>query len=205
MRILAQAGGTSEDMTQLMHLALLFVGAMVGGLLLLWFVRRMMRAPRRYPDAESILREDLAGFPPAPGTPGPRRLLVSEVPVRLRLVVVAPVGKRTDINADEIEAILNQFLRGLGDLARHDKPRMRLWPPQLSNRGFAPTFHRLVSVPDAPGQPSHWVLLAGQVKAGNWPLLLGLACWADQPTTLGRLSLEPVQWASTVRIGSAEG
>jgi hypothetical protein len=77
---------------------------------------------------------------------------------------------------------------------------VRVWPAPLSNRGFAPTFHRLVARPEADGQLSHWVLAAGPVKAGRWPLLVGFAFWADRPTALGRLTVEEHRWRDTLRI-----
>ena len=44
------------------------------------------------------LREDLTTYPPPPGEPGKQRLTVYHVPVRLRLVVLAPAGKETVIS-----------------------------------------------------------------------------------------------------------
>src|SRR5262245_30831952 len=40
---------------------------------------------------EHNLRERVGEYPPPPGQPGPRQLTVEGVPVRVRLVVVAPV------------------------------------------------------------------------------------------------------------------
>lgn len=97
------------------------------------------------------------------------------------------------------------MVRGLGAVIAEDRPRVRVWPAPLSNRGFAPTFHRLVARPEADGQLSHWALAAGPLKAGRWPLLLGLALYTDVPTALGRLTLEPHQWRDTLRVQSAEG
>ncbi|MBY0522651.1 MAG: hypothetical protein K2R98_04610 [Gemmataceae bacterium] len=204
MTFLAQAPNIFEELTSLTRSTGLILILLIGAVLLLWLLRFYFRAPRQTPDPERVLREDLAAYPAAPGGPGPHRLRIHGEPVRLRLVVVAPVGKQTAILPDEVESILDQVLRGVGAVVQHDRPRVRVWPPQLSNRGFAPTFHRLVSKPDAEGSPSHWVLLAGPAKAGNTPVLLGLACWADESSTLGRLTVEPDRWRETLRIGSAE-
>jgi hypothetical protein len=109
------------------------------------------------------------------------------------------------VNVEGAGPLLEQVVRGLGIIIEEDKPRVRVWPAQLSNRGFGPTFHRLVRRPEADGQLSRWVLVAGQVKAGRWPLLVGLALWTDQPTTLGRLTLETPQWRDILRIQTVEG
>ena len=97
-------------------------------------------------------------------------------PVRVRLVVVAPTGKQQDpITPDDVPELLDDVVRGLGGFVKADKPRVRVWPPQLSVAGFAPTFHRLVESPDAGKQSSRWVKLAGPARTGKRPILLGLA------------------------------
>lgn len=194
------------------HLTLLqefgvWIGLGVAVLVLLIVLRLVMsrlgRKPKRV-DPEAGLREDLADYPPAPGEPGPKRLTVEGVPVRVRLIVVAPAGQQPGVAVDRIEEFLDQLVRGLGPIVQQDRPRVRPWPAHLSLRGFAPTFHRLVMMPDPVGEPSHWVLLAGPVKIGKFTVLLGLAVYADQASTLGRLVLEPEQWARMLRVEKRE-
>ena len=148
------------------------------------------------------LRENLADYPPPTGSPGPRRLLIEGWPARIRLVVIAPVGKENPIAVSDVAPILDQMFRGLGEVLKNDQPLIRIWPPQLSSQGFAPTFHRLVHKPEPEGQPSHWVLVAGQTPSRPRPLLLGLALWADEANTLGRLTLEPGQWLGVLSVRS---
>ena len=154
---------------------LLYGGAAAGVLLLLLIVAALMRrGGKKKVDPEGGLGEDLSEYPP-PGKSGPHRLTVHGRPVRLRLVVVAPVGKRRIAEGGEVEALLDQVLRGLGQVARQDRPRVRVWPPQLSQQGFAPTFFRRTQCPDRDGKPSHWLLAAGPARAGGgrccsaWP------------------------------------
>jgi hypothetical protein len=150
--------------------------------------------------AVASLKEVLADYPPPPSQAGPRRLTVEGMPVRLRLVVVAPVGKEHPVRADEVEDLLEATLRGLKGIVLEDRPRIRVWPPQLSKQGFAPTFHRETEKPEAEGRPSRWVLVAGPAAAGRRPILLGLALWADAPNTLGRLTLDTTRWGEVLRI-----
>jgi hypothetical protein len=131
-------------------------------------------------------------------------LTIESWPVRLRLVVVAPAGKSSDIDAGAVEALLEQVVRGLGAFVKEDKPRIRVWPPQLSKEGFAPTFHRLTHSPDAAGQPSRWILLAGPTPARPRSFLLGLALWADEPTPVSRASVEADRWVDLLRIKTVE-
>ena len=151
-------------------------------------------------DPESGLNEDLSEYPPAPGKPGPRRLTVHGRPVRLRLVVVAPVGKRTIAEGGAVEALLDEVLRGLGQVAQQDRPRIRVWPPQLSQQGFAPTFFRRTQCPDRAGKPSHWVLAAGPARAGGRPVLLGLAMWGDDKAPMEQKILSETEWDEALQM-----
>jgi hypothetical protein len=156
---------------------------------------------RPHPDLEKGQREDLAEFPPPPATAAGRRLEVNGVPVRLRLVVVAPAGKQqAPVTPDDVPELLDDVLRGLGGFVRADKPRVKVWPPQLSVAGFAPTFHRLVESPDAEGKPSRWVKLAGPARTGKRPILLGLAMLADEPCKLGDVHVETTEWGELLQV-----
>jgi hypothetical protein len=175
------------------------IGAVLGVLFLAFVLSRVLRG-RRPVDHEDGLREDLAEYPPPPGKPGPRRLLVEGVPARIRLVVLAPVGKQAQVDAAKAEPLLEHVFRGLGEIARQDKPRVRVWPPQLSHQGFAVTFQRLTQKPDPDGRPSRWVLLAGQARLGAHSILLGMALLADEKTSIGRRTLGPEEWPGVLRI-----
>ena len=151
------------------------------------------------------LREDLSDYPPPAGAPGKQRLTVYHVPVRIRLVVLAPAGKELEIEASQAEDLLNRVIPGLGGVAAHDRPRIRVWPPQLSQQGFATAFFRHTITGTKEGQPSPWILVAGRSQFTQPTVLLGLALWAEEPNTLGRLSLEPHQWLDVLRIKEISG
>jgi hypothetical protein len=178
-------------------------------LLLLWaLISRLAGAlfgRKRRPEPDTALEENLAEYPPPVGTPGPRRLTVDGLPARLRLVVLAPIGRERPVDVSGLEALLDQVVRGLGGVGMKDRPRVRVWPPQLSNQAFAPTFHRKVRTPDREGRPSRWVLVAGPARAGGQgQVLLGLALLADEPNTLGKVTVQPGQWADTLRVQTVD-
>lgn len=179
-----------------------WVIVLVAALIVLLIVRGLLRSlfgGKAGPAQErGVDSEDLASYPPPPA--GSKRVLVEGVPARLRLVIVATVGKQSAIDPAAVEGLLDQFLRGLGALAKQDRPRVRVWPSQLSSQGFGPTFHRQVQRPEPDGKPSRWILVAGQTPPRPRPLLLGLALWADEPNSVGRLTLKPEQWAEVVRV-----
>jgi hypothetical protein len=177
-------------------LVVLILLGLIGGLFRRVFGKRKA-APE---DWAKKLREDLSSYPPPASPPGKNRLTVYHVPVRIRLVVLAPAGKETEIGSSQAEALLNRVIPGLGNAASHDRPRVRVWPPQLSQQGFATAFFRHTITGTKEGQPSPWVLVAGRSQFNSPALLLGLALWADQPNNLGHVSLEPHQWLDVLRI-----
>ncbi len=179
-------------------LAVLFLLALLRGLWRLVFGRRKKDA-----DWDRGLREDLGQCPLPVSPPADRRLTVYHLPVRLRLVVVASAGKEDVIDATAVEQLLDLVVPGLSEVARHDRPRVRVWPPQPSHHGFGMVFHRCTQKPEPDGSPSRWVLLAGGAQAGRRPVLLGLGLWADEPNALGRLTLERHQWLDLLRLRGA--
>lgn len=178
----------------------LFYSAVGGGLLLLLLFILWLRRGRSAPvDPQAGLVERLADYPPA--GPGPQRLFLHGQPLRLRLVVLAPLGKRALPADGAVEPLLDQVLRGLGDVARQDRPRIRLWPAQLSHQGFAPTFFRLTQRPEPAGKPSPWVLVAGPVRAGSHQFVMGLALWSEEAVKLDNVPLQAHQWMEFFRVG----
>src|SRR5947208_267417 len=73
---------------------LLLVGAAAAGLLFLLLVAFLLLRGKGGRNPESGLAEDLSTYPPPPKDLGTYRVTVMTQPGRLRLVVVAPVGKK---------------------------------------------------------------------------------------------------------------
>src|SRR5262245_26527422 len=164
-------------------------------------VRSLLRGmARKEKDPQDALRENLGEYPAAPARTGSRTLLVESVPARLRLVVVAPQTRSQTVTAQQAEPLLELVVKGLGNVAMSDKPRVRVWPHQLSVEGFGNSFHRLVSRPEREHLPSRWVLYAGQARAGKQMILLGLALQTDDATTLGRRTVGPDQWTQLLTV-----
>jgi hypothetical protein len=174
------------------------VGAIVLLLVLLFVVRMLFggKAKRKVPSLE----EHLGTYPPLTSSGGDRRLTVEGVPVRLRLVVLAPAGKQSELEPENVEGTLERVLPGLGQICKYDKPRVRIWPMQLSYQGFTKHFHRNTFVPEGEGELSPWVVVAGRAKLGKNQVMVGLALQAFKPTTVGRLTLEAHEWESKLRV-----
>jgi hypothetical protein len=127
---------------------------------------------------------------------------VHGLPVRLRLIVAAPLGYEAgDILLDEVEALLNYLVPGLSQMLEADRPRIRTWPTQFSSQGFVAAFLRHTLTPDPERQLSRWVLVIGKALMEHRPVAVGLVLLADQENLLGRITLEhPHQWLEALRI-----
>jgi hypothetical protein len=82
-----------------------------------------------------------------------------------------------------------------------DKPRVRIWPGQLSQQGFAMAFHRHLRHPEPDARTSPWISVAGKIQFEGETLMLGLVFWTAEKTTLGQMTLEPHQWRDILRLG----
>src|SRR5262245_52403610 len=194
----SQAEDVLKPLQENWILVAVVIGLLVAALVLLKIARSRKKEP---PDLEKALREDLKNYPPAPTVADMRQLSINGIPGRLRLVVMAPTGKtQENIMPDHVAELLNNVVRGLGAFVTSDKPRIKVWPPQLSISGFAPTFHRLVESPDAVDRPSRWVKLAGPARTGKRPILLGLAIYADEPCQLGDVNVETTEWGELLEV-----
>jgi len=164
-------------------------------------IKRMV-TPKQPDRTELRLVENLADLPPVTTPPGPAQLCWYHVPGRVRLIVLAPLGRDEKIDAGNIYKLLDRMVPGLGTAAKHDEPTVRLWPNQLSDQGFSSVFHRCTPRPEREGQESRWIVLAGKTQIGKQPYLLGLAMLADQPVVQERVTLQPMQWMDLLRIKS---
>ena len=118
----------------------------------------------------------------------------------MRLVVVAPAGNDAEVDIEEVQAMLERVLPGLSDICQGDRPRIKVWPRQLSYEGFAKLFRRNMMTPEGEGEPSRWILLGGRAKLGKQQIMLGLGLQAAKPTTVGRRTVDAHEWPTVLRV-----
>jgi hypothetical protein len=180
------------------------IALLVGAALLRRLWRKLFGGRKEPADWDERHREVLSECPLPVRPPAPHVLTVYHLPVRLRLVILAPAGKEVEVDATAVEKLLDKLLPGLGAVAANDKPKIRVWPPQLSTQGFVHAFHRCTVRPEPDGEASRWILAAGRTQVGRQPVLLGLGLWAEEPNTIGRVNLEPHQWRDVLRLRAPE-
>jgi hypothetical protein len=186
---------------------ILLIGVVSAGLLavllLLIVLRRVLRrpepAPQLPPDERFI---DLGQF----DLLGPRgelpRAEVYGVPVRIALVVLAPVGRDgVAPDAGQFNDILEQLVPGFLAVTSQDKPLMKIWPGQLSAQGFTNAFFNNVPLPGDRGKGTPWCALSGRFSALGQSYLAGLVCCAAQSNGLGQYGIQHEgQWNDVLRV-----
>jgi hypothetical protein len=179
---------------------ILGIAALILLLILLRILKSLAPRKKKIEPVEPDLKENLATYPPPTPSTGDRQLRVEGVPVRLRLVVVAPAGQDADVDINEVEAMLERVLPGLGDICKGDRPRIKVWPRQLSYEGFAKHFQQNMITPESTGDLSRWIILGGRAKLAKQQIMLGMALLAVKPTTVGRRTVEAHEWPTVLRV-----
>jgi hypothetical protein len=167
-------------------------GAVVGLGLILLLMRRRPEKPVR-----GDHRENLSEYPAPPPVASCQLYYLNE-PVRVRMLILAPLGRRE--LPEDVEGLLDRAVRGLGEVLHQDRPAWRTWPPQLSWKGFLPTFTRYVQLPNHEGEPSQYQLVAGQIRLGGQMVVLGLVLMGDEAFHRETRLLEAHQWVEQMRV-----
>ena len=185
------------------------VAAIVLLLLIVGVVDRLWRKVfrrRHRPEATAPgPEEDLSRLPPPLLPPCERQFAIYHVPARVRLVVAAAAGAGRDLDEKRVKKHLERIWPGVREVLIADKPQVRIWPPQLSQQGFAMSFHRHLLRPESPAQASPWTSVSGKIQFEGETLMLGLVLLTGEKTTFGQLTLEPHQWRDVIRLGPAAG
>jgi hypothetical protein len=176
------------------------IGAVIVLMLLLAVVRFLFGGRGKKTKDDGKLAENLADYPELKKTSGDRQLRAEGVPVRMRLVVMAPAGTAWDLEMDEVPAILEKVIPGLGEIYKYDKPRIKIWPTQVSYQGFANHFHKNMKTGGEEGEQTRWVLVAGRIKVGKKQYMLGVALQSIKPNTIGRQIVDSHEWATILKV-----
>ena len=128
-------------------------------------------------------------------------LKVHNLPARLGVVVLAPLGRLDLPDDEEIPNILDGLVPGLGKFVADDTPIVRTWPNQVSVGGFANNLalHMQVGGKDLTETP--WCLVAGKTKRPDGLLMVTLALAAEASNRLGVVRLDDEsQWMQAIQV-----
>lgn len=166
-------------------------------------LRRLLRRPQsETPNdlaVETIDISELADL-------GPPDAMVSldyyHVPVRLALLVLAPVGRDGSLPASEqLPELIDQLVPGLMKILPAHQPLFRRWPPQLSSEGFTKAFFSHVSIPGDRGKGTPWCSIAGKFETEDAQYLAGIVCRASTRNSLSQIFVDhPGKWLDVLRV-----
>jgi hypothetical protein len=178
------------------------VGLML--VLLVWLVvgrwlRRSRDAATEPLSVETIDVSELADSGPVEGS---EHLTFYHVPVRLALLVLAPVGREGRLpDSDQLPELVDQLVPGLMRVLQSDRPQFRRWPAQLSSEGFTKAFFGHVRLPGDRGRGTPWCSIAGKFETEDRPYLAGLVCRAATRNSLSQVAVEHAgKWLDVLRV-----
>jgi hypothetical protein len=171
------------------------------GRLVYMLLGTLARRKRRAVESPVAPEIDLAALAPTgPPATGPA-LHAYNVPMRLVVLVLAPVGRGSALPAaDQLPQIVDQIVPGLFEVAQAHQARIKLWPPQLSAQGFAAALFANLPLPGHRGKGTPWCEISGRFATGEQSYLAGVVLRAGAPNSLGQITLaHEAQWLEIMR------
>lgn len=179
----------------------------VGAVIALSLVRRLLRRRKKSKgalpaeltvDVAELCRAGTAQGPPATGP----MLEFYNLPVRLVAVVIAPVGRlREPPGQDDLTEIIDCILPGLDQVYAAHRPAVRIWPRQVSVRGFAHSFFTNVKLPHPREKKNPWSMVAGLFKVDDQPMMAGLVLQTEKPNRHAQYVMQREEdWLGILRI-----
>lgn len=191
--------------------AIHWVMASVGAVLFLVVGRGLLRLLFRRKQEATVEERDYSidvGQLASEGSPsrGPQ-LEFYGTPVRLAVLVLAPLGREGELPAtQDLGELLNELVPELKLVIDAQTPIFRRWPAQLSAHGFVSLFAKNVRLPGDRGRGTPWVSVAGKFVATKAQYLVGMVLCGGQPNSYTAKAIEhPGDWATMLRVRSARG
>ena len=184
----------------------------VGGAILLclatmlFLILRLFRKrPIAAPDRKHELAIDVAALPTGPPPKDGPQLEFYGTPVRLAVMVLAPVGRGVDVPAPaDLAMTVENLIPGLQEIVAGHETQVIIWPNQLSSHGFLQAFFNLAALPGDHGKGTPWCSAAGKFEGGGQQFLAGLICCAAGPNSLGEMTVDkPGLWLTVLRVRNA--
>lgn len=193
-------------MTELLEQYGLTLAVVAGAVVVLWLaflgIRRWRRGRQPAADQKNLVAIDVADLathgPPSRGA----QLTCYGEPIRLAVLVIAPVGRDTALPPnDDLPGLVEEIVPGMMQIVIRDQPQFHRWPPQLSVHGFVQAFFSRVPLPGSRGKGTPWCSVVGRCEHDGEGFLLGLVLCASRPIHLGQIEIESAgKWLDVLRI-----
>ena len=184
---------------QMILIGIAVFAAILAIALLRRLLRRSQGEPRDQLGFETIDISELADLGPPDA---PVSIEYYHVPVRLALLVLAPVGRDGTLpESDQMPELIDQLVPGLMKILPAHQPLFRRWPPQLSSEGFTKAFFSHVKLPGDKGKGTPWCSIAGKFETENTQYLAGIVCRASARNSLSQITVDqPGKWLDVLRV-----
>lgn len=195
LALLAQ-GGPPEPAAPLRPV---WIAALLAAAVYAWQTLRGRRSPASVELPAPLDLSQLARTAPRANAP---RVCVLGAPVQLVLCVLAPAGRATGLpGPEQIPALVGELAPGLSDALLPHGTHVHVWPPQLSERGFARAFGAALRLPRDPAERARWILLTGRLQSAHGGLLAGLACLAAVPQRTTQIAVaHESEWRRMIEV-----
>ena len=164
-------------------------------------LRSSHRRKQRDGDQQVNLTIAIDQLPILPVIEEPFRMEIYGSPVRVRALVLAPIGRGQSLpNKEHLGNILNHFIPNFTKILELHQPIYRQWPEQLSSTGFLQSFFNNLAIPNK-GQGTVWCSIAGKIEVVGSNYLIGLVCNTTAPNSLSQITVQHAgQWLDILRV-----
>ena len=173
---------------------------------LMLIIRRLRRRADRQLGTQQDAGVDIALLD-AEGPPeGYPRLEFYGTPVRLKVMVVAPCGRGSELPPpDLLPGLMERLIPGLTSVVAVHQPIVRRWSQQLSVHGFHQSFFQKVALPGSAGKGTPWCSAAGRLSLGQHQFLIGMVFVSNRANGFVQIVVEHEgQWLNTIRVREQE-
>lgn len=161
----------------------------------------LMRRPKAVQQEPTLPSLDLDSLPTGE-IPTEPRVEIYNIRMQWAAVVVAPAGRASELpELEQLTILFDDLSPGMSAAFIQHRPKLVLWPPQLSSEGFVRSFFRHVALPGNKGRGTPWCSLAGRVESSSDSVLVGIVCRSASANSLGQILVErPSKWLDILRI-----
>ncbi len=179
-------------------------GVLLVCLICLRFFLSRRRGKRKTDNQQGNLAISVEQLPLLPVVTEPYRIDIYGSPVRIRALVLAPIGRSFELPPNEqLGNLLNHFVPNFTSILQTHQPIIQQWPGQLSTSGFMHSFFNNLAIPNK-GQGTAWCSIAGKIEIAGANYLIGMLCSTDSPNSLGEIPVEHTgQWVDILRVHQA--